>query len=77
MLLEASWSALGAVRGRTKTSLERLLAAPRGIPRQISAILEPKRLPKGRPRASKIEPKRSLEPKMRFLQIVLFLFNGK
>ena len=48
-LLDASWGALGA----EKSSLERLLAAPRGIPRQVSAA---KRLPKGRPRGSKIEP---------------------
>ena len=34
-LLEASWVALGA----EKRSLERLLAAPRGIPREVSAIL--------------------------------------
>ena len=40
-LLDASWSDLGA----EKSSLERLLAAPRGIPRQVSAILEAKRLP--------------------------------
>ena len=56
-LLEASWGALGA----EKSSLERLLAAPRGIPRQVSAILGAKRLPKGRPRGSKIKSKRRLE----------------
>ena len=55
-LLDASWVALGA----EKRSLERLLAAPRGIPRQVSAILGAKRLPKGRPRGSKIESKRRL-----------------
>ena len=63
-LLDASWVALGA----EKRSLERLLAAPRGIPRQVSAILGAKRLPKGRPRGSKIESKRQLELKTRFLQ---------
>ena len=63
-LLEASWVALGA----EKRSLERLLAAPRGIPREVSAILGAKRLPKGRPGGSKIESKRQLELKMRFLQ---------
>ena len=59
-LLDASWGALGA----KKSTLERLLAAPRGIPRQVSAILGAKRLPKGRPRDSKIEAKRGLELKM-------------
>ena len=67
-LLDASWGALGA----EKRNLERLLAAPRGIPRQVSAILGAKRLPKGRPRGSKIESKRRLELKMRFLQKPLF-----
>ena len=67
-LLEASWVALGA----EKRSLERLLAAPRGIPREVSAILGAKRLPKGRPGGSKIESKRQLELKMRFLQKPLF-----
>ena len=67
-LLEASWVALGA----EKRSLERLLAAPRGIPREVSAILGAKRLPKGRPGGSKIESKRQLELKMRFLQKSLF-----
>ena len=70
-LLDASWVALGA----EKRSLERLLAAPRGIPRQVSAILGAKRLPKGRPRGSKIESKRRLELKTRFLQKALF-FDG-
>ena len=41
-LLDASWSALGA----EQSSLERLLAAPRGIPRQVSAILGAKKGPK-------------------------------
>ena len=67
-LLDASWGALGA----EKRSLERLLAAPRGIPREVSAILGAKRLPKGRPGGSKIESKRQLELKMRFLQKLLF-----
>ena len=34
-LLDASWGALGA----EKSSIERLLAAPRGILREVSAIL--------------------------------------
>ena len=67
-LLDASWGALGA----EKRSLERLLAAPRGIPREVSAILGAKRLPKGRPGGSKIESKRRLELKTRFLQKPLF-----
>ena len=67
-LLEASWVALGA----KKRSLERLLGAPRGIPREVSAILGAKRLPKGRPGGSKIESKRQLELKVRFLQKPLF-----
>ena len=70
-LLDASWSDLGA----EKRSLERLLAAPRGIPRQVSAILGAKRLPKGRPRGSKIESKRRLELKTRFLQKALFFLR--
>ena len=63
-LLDASWGALGA----KKRALERLLAAPRGLPREISAILEAKKLLKGTPRWSKIEPKRQLELKMAKLQ---------
>ena len=70
-LLERSWTRSGP----KKTSLERLLAGPRRIPRQISAILGAKRLPKGRPRASKIESKRRLELKKRFLQKPLFFFQ--
>ena len=58
-LLDATWDALGA----EQSSLKRLLAAPRGIPRQVSVILGAKRLPKGRPRGSKIESKRRLELK--------------
>ena len=44
-LLEASWNALGGLLerswrapGSTKSALERLLAAPRGVSRQVSAI---------------------------------------
>ena len=58
-LLGASWGALVA----EKSTLEWLLAVPRGIPRQVSAILGAKRLPKGRPRGSHIEAKRRLESK--------------
>ena len=71
-LLDASWGALGA----KKSTLERLLAAPRGIPRQVSAILGAKRFPKGRPRGSKIESKRQLELKTRFLQNHSFQYNS-
>ena len=69
-LLDGSWGALGA----KKSTLGRLLAAPREIPRQVSAILGAKRLPKGRPRGSKMESKRRLELKTRILQKALF-FN--
>ena len=69
-LLDASWSDLGA----EKSCLERLLAAPRGIPRQVSAILEAKRLPKGRPKGSKIESTRRLKLKTRHLQKVSFYY---
>ena len=70
-LLKASWSAPGGLLERSwraprskKGALERLLAPPRGVPREFSAILEAKRFPKGRPRRSKIESKRRLELKM-------------
>ena len=70
-LLEASWSAPGSLldrswrtQGSTKSALERLLAAPRGIPREVSAILEATRLPKGRPRGSKIEVRKRPKLKM-------------
>ena len=71
-LLDGSWGALGA----EKSTLERLLAAPREIPRQVSAILGAKRLPKGGPRGSKIEAKRRLELKTRFLQKPLFFHRN-
>ena len=78
-LMDASWSGLGDILERSwaalkpkKSNLERLLAAPRGIPREVSAILGAKRLPKGRPGGSKIEFKRRLELKMRFLQTSFF-----
>ena len=67
-LLDASWVALAA----EKRNLERLLAGPRGIPRQVSANLGAKRLPKGRPKGSSIESKRRFELKARSLQEVLF-----
>ena len=41
-LLERSWTALGP----KKSPLDRLLAAPRGFPREFSAILKAKRPPK-------------------------------
>ena len=40
-LLDGSWGAIGA----EKSTLERLLAAPREIPRQVTAILGAKKLP--------------------------------
>ena len=73
VLLETSWDALGGLWSQKKSALERLLAAPRGIPRQVSAILEAKRLPKGSPRGSEIEPKMRLELETRIRQkVVLF-----
>ena len=62
-LLRASWSALGALRSR-KNYVERLLAAPRGMPRDVLAILGAKVLPKGTPRGSEIEFRRRLELEM-------------
>ena len=59
-LLDASWGALGA----EKSSLERLLAAPRGIPRQVSAILGTKRLPKGGPKGAQNEVQKRFELKV-------------
>ena len=53
-LLERSWAALGPI----KSPLDRLLAAPRRIMRLVSAILGTNRLPKRRPRGSKIESQR-------------------
>ena len=70
-LLERSWRPLGTLLEGSKmekSALERLLAAPRGIPREFSAILRAKRLPKRRPRGSKIESKRRLELQMAKLQ---------
>ena len=54
------WDALGA----EKSSLERLLAAPRGIPRQVSAILGAKRVPKGYPKVLQNEVQKQFELKM-------------
>ena len=67
-LFDASWGALGA----EKSSLERLLAAPRGIPRQVSAILEAKSLPKGFPKGEQTRSKSDSSSKTRFLQKLLF-----
>ena len=86
-LLEASWSSqsrlvgegrasrgeCGAL-GAEKSSLDRVLAAPRPLPREVSANLEAKRPPKGRPRGCKIESKRRLKLKMRIILKLLF-FN--
>ena len=62
-LLDASWSGLGGIFERSwtalgpeKRSLERLLAAPRGFPRQVSAILRAKKLPKRSPGGPKVSP---------------------
>ena len=58
-LLDAFSRALGA----EKSSLEQLLAAPRGFPREVSAILGAKRLPQESPGGSNIELGRRLELK--------------
>ena len=78
-VLKASWKAPGGVLdpswgspGPKQNALEGLLAAPRRLSRQFSAILGAKRPPKGSPRGSKIESKRRLELKTRFLQKALF-----
>ena len=52
-LLERSWRPPGP----KKRSLEQLLGAPRGIPREVSAILGAKRLPKRSPGGSKMGSK--------------------
>ena len=56
-------------------SWKRPLAAPRGIGRLVSAILEAKRLPKWSPRGLKIESKRRSKLKTRLLQKPLFFFQ--
>ena len=58
-LLERSWTALGL----EKSALERLLAAPRGIPRELSSILSAKRLQKRSPGESQIGSRRRLQLK--------------
>ena len=70
-LMDASWSGLGDLLKRSwtalgpkKSPLDRLLAAPRGIPREVSAILGSQRLQKGRPRRSKIEVRKRSKLKM-------------
>ena len=70
-LLEGSWRPPGGL-GAKKNSGEpskAILRRPKGL---VSAILEAKRLPKWRPRGSKMESKRRLEPKTRFLLKRLF-----
>ena len=68
--LEVSWRPLGTLLERSwrppgpkKRSPERLLGAPRGISRQVSAILGAKRLPKRSPGGSKMGLQRRLELK--------------
>ena len=68
-LMDASWSGLrpfGALLDGSRTKknlLDRLSAAPRGSPREISAILRAKALPKRTPGGSKIGSRRRLELK--------------
>ena len=59
-LLEASWGALGA----KKSNPERLLAAPREIPRQVSAILGTKSIQKRYPKEVQNEVQKRFELKM-------------
>ena len=59
-LLEAS----GSAPGSKKNYMERLLAGPRGILREVSAILGSKKPPKRRPKVCQIEFERQLELKM-------------
>ena len=70
-LLEASWSGLGGlleralmVPGPNKSDPERLLAGLRGIPREVSAILEAKWLPNRMPRGSQMELNKHFDLKM-------------
>ena len=73
-IMGGSWMPLGAILGPKKSCLERLLAAPRGIPRQVSAILGAKRLPKVKPKGSQIESNRRRKLKTQNLQ-KFFFFN--
>ena len=50
--------------GPKKNYIDRLLAGPRGILREVSAILRAKRLPKRTPKGWQIELERRLEPKI-------------
>ena len=69
-LLEASWSGLGGLLERSWTALgpkesalERLLAAPRGIPREVSTIMRAKRLAEGSLGGFTFGPRKRHEPK--------------
>ena len=53
-LSEASWSALGGLRGRKKDPSSGSWALQKGMSRQVSTILGPKRLPKRSPGGSKM-----------------------
>ena len=70
-LLDGSWGALGAEKG----TLERLLAAPREIPRQVSAILAAKRLQKGGQEGPKSRPTGDPSRKREFFKNYCF-FKG-
>ena len=74
-LMDASWSGLGDILERSwttlrpkKTNLERLLTAPRRIPREVSATSGAKQLPKVRPRGCKIEVRKRFKLKVLILQ---------
>ena len=71
-LLERSWTPSGPIQ----SALERPLGVPRRISRQFLTILGAKRLPKRSPRGSKIDSKRRLALKTRFLHKVCFFSKG-
>ena len=84
----AAWRPLGGVLDSSwrpprpeERALERLLSALRRIPRLVSAILQPKKLPKRSPGGSKMVSRRRLElkrPKSQNLQAVpqkTFMFD--
>ena len=71
-----AWKPLGPFSEPQKALLNGWLVGPIQISRQVSAIWGAKRFPKGIPRRFKIESKKRLELKTRFLQKVL-LFRRK
>ena len=85
----AGWRPLGGLLerprkppGPKKRSLERLLGAPKGISREVSAILGAKGLPKGSPGGSKMGSqigsglKKAKSPKMQYFSHENLNFEG-